>query len=485
MSTAPSRAGRLSRVARTVARDLGRRHAPVRRLLLPAVAVFLLAMVVRVAYVGDVSLTLYTSQQPGVRMALRYSEAASAILEGDGFLYPRVRPERSDTSLLSRPPGYAAFVAAVHRTLGSNYADVLTAQAVVASLLAPLMLLLVTRVAGTRAGVVAGILSALSPPLASSAALLTPDALTALVAVVVALLACCARDARYRVRAAWLVAAGVAGGAATWLRPNFLLLAPVLAVAIPVVFGRSRKTRAWPLALAVAAMAVVAPITIRNLRVYGEFVPVSINGGIVLWEGIADAGGQRFGARKHDMDVAAEEAVRFGDPRYAKWWASPDGIERDRDRVKRSLEVIRAHPAWYAASVVRRAGEVLASAAEAPFVRPSAPQLAADSTVVNHPAVRVDAALSAARPVLRWLQRVAAWPAAGLTAVGLGLIGALAPRRALLLGLVPAYVLLLQSLVHFEPRFALPKDAFTPALQATGLVAVLGATARRARRYWM
>ena len=135
--------------------------------------------------------------------------------------------------------------------------------------------------------------------------------------------------------------------------------------------------------------------------------------------------------------------------------------------------------------MVRRAGEVLASGAEAPFVGSRAPHLAADSTVVDHPTVRVDAALSAARPVLRWLQRGAAWPAAGLTVVGIGLIGALAPRRALLLGLVPAYVLLLQSLVHFEPRFALPKDAFTPALQATGLVAVVGAIARRARRYWM
>jgi hypothetical protein len=283
----------------------------------------------------------------------------------------------------------------------------------------------------------------------------------------------------------WLVAAGVTGGVATWLRPNFLPLAPVIAVAIPLVFGRRRKACAWPLAMAIAAMAVVAPLTIRNLRIYGELVPVSINGGIVLWEGIADAGGRRFGARSRDLEVAAEEAVRFGDPRYATWWASPDGIRRDRDRVKRSLEVIRAHPGWYAASVVRRAGEVLASGAEAPLVGPSPPHLADDSTVVSHPVVRADAALAAARPALRALQRAAAWPAAVLTVAGLWLLGALAPRRALLLALVPAYVLLVQSPVHFEPRFALPKDAFTPALQATALVAALGAAHRLARRYWM
>jgi MYXO-CTERM domain-containing protein len=50
---------------------------------------------------------------------------------------------------------------------------------------------------------------------------------------------------------------------------------------------------------------------------------------------------------------------------------------------------------------------------------------------------------------------------------------------------VPAYVLLAQSPMHFEPRFALPKDAFTPALVAVGLVGLAGAVARRARRYWM
>jgi len=485
MSTPSPRARRLSRLARSVARDLGRRRAPARRLWLPAVAVFLLATVVRVAYVGDVAPTLYTWEQPGVRMALRYTEAASAILEGDGILYPRVWPDPSDTGLLSRPPGYPAFVAAVHRILGDNYADVLAVQVVLASLVAPVMLFLVTRVAGSRAGIVAGVLAALSPPLAYHAALVTPDALAALVAVVIVFLVGCARDARPRSRAAWLVAAGVAGGIATWLRPNFLPLAPAIAVAVPFVFGGRRKARGPSLAMAIAALAVVAPITIRNLRVYGELVPVSINGGIVLWEGIADAGGQGFGARSRDRTVAAEEAVRFGDPRYAKWWASPDGIRRDRDRVKRSLEVIRAHPGWYAASVVRRAGEVLASGAAAPLLSPSAPPLAADPAASSHPVARADPALSATRPVLRALQRAVAWQAAALTVVGLCLLGALAPRRAFLLALVPAYVLLLQSPVHFEPRFALPKDAFTPALQATGLVAVLGAANRLARRYWM
>lgn len=482
MSTGSPRSARLSWVARGMARDLGRRRVPARRLLLPAIAVGLLATLVRLHYVGDEAATLYTPEQPGVRMAARYTAAASAILKGDGILYPQVWPDPSDTSLLSRPPGYPVFVAAVHRTLGSHYASVLAVQVVLTAILAPVMLFLVTRVAGIRAGIVAGVLAALSPPLAYHAALVTPDALAALVAVVVVSLVWWAREAKPRARAFWLVLAGVVGGAGTWLRPNFLPLAPVLAVAIPLVFGRRTKTVAGPLAMALAALAVVAPITIRNVRIYREFVPVSINGGIVLWEGIADAGGRGFGARGRDLEVAAEEAVRFGDPRYAKWWASPDGIRRDRDRVRRSLEVIRAHPGWYLAAVVRRAREVLFSGAQASLVRPSASPPAEDSPVAGHAVVRADAAASAVRPALRALQRVAVWPAAVLTALGLWVLAALSPRRALLLALVPAYVLLVQSPVHFEPRFALPKDAFTPALQATGLVVLLGAAIRLVRR---
>ena len=486
MSTASPRPGRLSRIARAVARDLGRRRVPARRLILPAVAVGLLATVVRVAYVGDVAPTLYTSEQPGVRMALHYTQAAAAILKGDGILYPRVWPDPSDTGLLSRPPGYPAFVAAVQATLGSHYADVLAAQAVLTSLVAVALLFLTTRVVGSRAGIAAGALAAISPPLGCYAALVTPDALAALVAVVVVCCVWCARDARPRARAGWLVAAGVASGLATWLRPNFLPLGPVLALAVPLALGRRRRVRGWPLAPGDRRDGAWWPRSrCATCGSTASSCRSASTGASCCGRGSRTPAARGFGARGHDLEVAAEEAVRFGDPRYAKTWFSPDGIGRDRDRVKRSLEVIRAHPGWYAASVVRRAGEVLASGAEAPFVRSRAPELADDSTVVSHPVLRADAALAAARPVLRTLQRAVAWPGGALAVVGLGLLGAIAPRRALLLALVPAYVLLVQSPVHFEPRFALPKDAFTPALEATGLVAAVGATVRLARRYWM
>jgi hypothetical protein len=108
-----------------------------------------------------------------------------------------------------------------------------------------------------------------------------------------------------------------------------------------------------------AALFAIAPITLRNYAIFGELVPISTNGGLTLWQGVADAGGERFGARTTDRRVAREEAVRYGKPSYAAWWAEPDGIWRDRDRYRRSLEVIRRRPLWYLRAMLRRVWEMV------------------------------------------------------------------------------------------------------------------------------
>jgi hypothetical protein len=100
---------------------------------------------------------------------------------------------------------------------------------------------------------------------------------------------------------------------------------------------------------------------------------------------------------------------------------------------------------------------------------------------VDHPAVKLTR-LQAARSAVRALQRLAAGPAEALAGLGLAFLVLVAPRRGLLLAIVPAYVLLVQAPMHFEPRFALPRDAFTPALEGVGLVALLAVAGRAARR---
>ncbi len=458
------------RARRTLARAFGGRDTPLRLLALAAALLTLVALAVRLLYLADLAPSLNTSEQPGVRMATRYDAAAAALLHGDGILYPRVRPAREDTSLLSRPPGYPALLSVIYATLGRSYMNVQLVQVLAGALVPALLLVLMARLAGLGTGIAAGLLAAISPPLAFHCALVTPDSLSTALAVVFVLVLW---QGRRHPRLA-LASGGVLAGLTTWLRPNFMLVGLALAPVLRLVFPRRRRALVGATLLVVASVAVVAPITIRNYRLWGAFVPVSSNMGIVLWEGIADAGGESFGARRFDLLVAQEEAHRFREPRYAKWWASPDGILRDRDRVRRSLQVILDHPGWFAAAAARRALEIADVAKAAPPLERATPALRTDSRAAAHWAVSLGRELGGLRHAFRTAQDLTTPLAGVFAAIGLLLLLVLSPRRTLLLLAVPLYVLAMQAPMHFESRFALPLYAFLPAFESATW-ALLGA----------
>jgi hypothetical protein len=469
-------------------------------------AIFLIALAVRSLYAVDLAPALESQEQPGSRMMQRYDEGAAAILRGDGLLFVS-GVEPSDTGLLSRPPGYSILLAAIYRVLGRGLFAAQLVQNGLNALVPVLVFLLGDTLLGRRTAIGAGLLAALLPHLAYYSALLTPDAVCAIpVLLALVLLVPIARGRGVPIARALL--AGVALGLAVWLRPNLLLLGPTVAAAVAVL--ARRPARRWAMAAAVAAAAVsaVAPITIRNFILYRAFVPVSINLGVVLWEGIGEASGNAWGTRTDDIDVAAQEAEMYGDPRYAEWWASPDGIRRDRDRVRRSLAVIAAHPAWFAGAAVRRALQMMDYAgADAPPVaaRGAIPHEVLESLhepgqggsathlwgadllarlrprITSRDSVRIGRVLGVLRPGLRRLQMGLAVLALPLVVVGLGALLSVAPRRALFTLVVPLYQVAFQSIVHFEFRYVLPMHACL-LLLAGATLALAGGFVGEARR---
>src|SRR5262249_26741690 len=191
--------------------------------------------------------------------------------------------------------------------------------------------------------------------------------------------------------------------------------------------------------------------TIRNYLIFHRFVLISENMGIVLWEGIGDAGRGEFGAPITDHAVADQEAVLYDDPRYAQSWSTPDGITRDRDRIRRSVAVIAGHPVWFAGAVLGRMKRMGSDVADADLVQSGPPvhqedqpddeyttkpeksarrkQNAIFREFASHRALAFGGALWRARPAARLLQRVAKETAEPFIILGLVIVLVLAARR--------------------------------------------------------
>jgi hypothetical protein len=323
--------------------------------------------------------------------------------------------------------------------------------------------------------VVAGLLAAISPHLSATSNLILADAVAPipLLAAFWMALPALRPGSSPRGQVLRFAGMGVLLGLGVWIRPNVLLLGPFAAIVLFLLLGPHRRSLALSSLVAFIPLLVVAPITLRNWVVFGEIVPVSINGGITLWQGVADAGGREYGARVWDKQVMAEEAERYGRPDYLLWWAEPDGIARDRDRYHRAMEVIRARPFWYGQAMARRMA-LMASFSDGPEeLRPAGgaregrpaeivPLVAApglDARIDEGEFATLAGIASFLRGPLRLLHRM--WFVVPLLCwIGAVLSWREAPRATLLWLTVPFYYLIFESPFLYEWRVAVPMQYF-------------------------
>lgn len=454
------------------------------------------AAAVRLLYAVDMAPAMYSRHQEGTRMAARYDGSALGILAGEGVLFPR-DPDPADTARLARPPGYALFVAVVYATLGRSFFAVQLVQDLLNAAGLLLVLLLGARLFGWAAGVAAGVLAAVSSHLAFTSNLILADALCPL-PILGAVLLLVRAEAREHAAPARLeaVLAGALLGAACWLRPNVVLLAPFLVPFVVLASRRRREAAARAVVMTTAAVAVIAPITLRNWMVYGEWVPVSINGGLTLLQGVADAGARGFLVRPRDKMVIEEEAAAEGDPRLAESWAFPDGIRRDRERYALAWSIVRERPLWYARAMARRMGDMLAywrggPALLAPRAEVTAAVLEEKAALeVGDPrpflspaqAVQPGLALDGLRALLAPAQELVRWVVLPLAMVGLAFGLRAAPRAVVWLAAVPLYYLVFESMFLYEWRVAVPMHPFLLVLAGSGLVGLGRRLIRRPAR---
>lgn len=289
-------------------------------------------------------------------MSELYRDDARKLLDGRYGQFVKGLNPPSDAEVMMHPPGYSLALAGIFKLFGDSTTPWRLIQIFLDALAVLGLFLLARELLPFEATIIAGLLAAVSPQIAFTSLVLTPDSPSIL--PIVWAMFFIVRAYRQQ-QLLFIVAAGVLIGISCWLRPNALLLAPFLVLLVVLLNPRLTRWR-YAAAFLVATVIVIAPITVRNIIVFHVFTPISLGAGNNLSEGIADYDDQnRFGLLQKDHLVNQWEARLYNRPDYERSLYAPDGIQRDQDRLKRALAIIKKHPLWFAGVMVRRIGFML------------------------------------------------------------------------------------------------------------------------------
>lgn len=450
--------------------------APTRR---DAISTFALALVVRLAVVAWAA-----TRFPPTADAHFYDVIARRVAEGHGYTW--LWPDGAVTYAAHYPVGYPAFVGGLYALCGAHPAVAMGANAVLGALAVPAVHRVAATVASRPGALLAALLVALHPGLVMyTPALMTEGVVAALLALA-AWLAVRALQSRGRRRGAWLVGLGLLLGAATLVRPQTLLLAPVFgALAVP------RRILGAALATALA-LAVCLPWTLRNCERMGRCVLVSANGGWNLYIGAAPgATGTWTPLEKLGVPPACREVFGEADKDACFAHAALGAIASEPGRY---LSLVPAKlgatfdysgaPGWYLhaanAAAFDDRDKLWLGIVETVWERLCA--LLALAALAREAGARRRARVAVAVVAAPWLVLRAAWVGYLGIALGAGLLGRAVLKHppAWLAAAVLALTALTHAIFFGAGRYSLVCFALLPAL--SGAVWRGFDTAERARR---
>ncbi len=197
-----------------------------------------------------------------------------------------------DDAAVFRTPGYPVILAPIF-LLGGNEPSVMWARAESAVLgtLAVLCVWWLGRMLfDERTGLIAAAVAAFYPGAIAVGALVlseTPFCVLMLVQLAFWTLACRAES----LRNAWLpaIGAGLAAGAATLVRPSWLLFTPMAVLISVVVCGQKLRHLRIGVAMLLGLIVAMTPWWVRNAQVTGRFVPTTLQVGASLYDGLNPA----------------------------------------------------------------------------------------------------------------------------------------------------------------------------------------------------
>ncbi len=227
-------------------------------------------------------------------------------------------------------------------------ARVKVVQSLVGALTVWLIGLMALYCAGPRAGVWAAGISAVYPPLVSLPSYALSETLYSLVALATAFSLQLAIDRPDSDRAANQGTAlgllsGALAGLAALIRPAMLLYLPL---ALAWLLFRRRPVLA--VAAVAAAIAVITPWTLRNMRVHERFVLIASEGGVTFWTG-------NHPLARGEGDLAANPDLKLAELAFRKAHPglSPEALEPVYYRE--AFAWIAGHPLDWAGLLARKA----------------------------------------------------------------------------------------------------------------------------------
>lgn len=296
------------------------------------------ALVIVVALGLRVGLVAITGEHVPWGDPLDYDRHAAHLAEHG--TYPPSNQAAPGSPAAFRPPAWPHVLAGVYEVTGARW----TAARITAALLGTLSVALVYAIAGAALGPAvaraAGWLAAVFPPMVFLSGSLVAENLFVFLMLVAAWATLRAREQGHRF--AWAVLAGVACGLAALTRTNGLALLLPVAVGLAAASGlrpRRLPVRALlvPAAALLAAALTIAPWTVRNAAAFGEFVPVSTQGGYTMaavWNADADSPGPSRGA------------PHYGPVEPYQHRPGIDEVELDRTLRPRATDYARSHPGY-------------------------------------------------------------------------------------------------------------------------------------------
>jgi 4-amino-4-deoxy-L-arabinose transferase-like glycosyltransferase len=284
----------------------------------------------------------YWVDKPLTHDEQEYLHLAQNMADGHGLTYDPPRGSM-DVERFGRAPLYPVVLSFVARLVSPTY--LVTATRILQSIFGALSILLIALIArqaaGAGAGTIAGWIAALYPPLVWLPAYVLSESLYLPLALANVLLL--GRIVTGTSSPSWLLAAcGVVGGLAALTRPVhliFLLLAGVWLLL--------RWQVRWAMLIAVGALVVTAPWTVRNYQQYGRFVLIASEGGITFWTG-------NHPLSPGEGDMAANPEIKRDNQRLRAEHPGLTAEELEPIYYREALGRIASRPLWWVGLELRK-----------------------------------------------------------------------------------------------------------------------------------